>query len=793
MGIKRRVLFGFLWLTAVLIQPALGSALEEGKAAAIGGDYPAAIRHWSRLLAQPDAPQRLEALIRRGEAYRALGHYRSAEADFKAAQTEARETGHALWEAMATQLLGQVHLLQHEFTAAEEQLRASLAQALRLQQPALAAASANSLGSVLFHQRRNDEAKARYGQALTLAQQAEDPGLVVAARRNRASLLHGEHALAELRAAQEAAAAVASPHERTELLLGIAIEATGDAVLRYQSLKQALNTAKSLDAPRLQSLAAGHLAAFYEEQGHIAKAHTLTEQAIQAAQRAAAPELLLRWEGQRGRLMQRQGNPTAAIEAYQRAIYYFQSIRQDLSLTYPEGHFSLLRESLEPLYHNLVDLLLQQAATETEAKEEQRLLREARDTLERIKLSELQDYFRDPCVVALTEEIKVLSPTTAVLYPVILQDRLELLVSIDRRLYRRTRRVGSNELEAMARTLSDQLRPGGRSSESERPARKGYKWLIQPILPLLEKHAVDTLVFVPDGPLRLMPIAALKDGQQYLVERYAIVTTPGLTLLDPRPLPRQQMQSLLAGLSRPSLEVVGKLPNAMLDSLALAPPQSAEHRQRGIPVTVTELQTLPPPELRKREVHTTAIAERLKLPGVNQEIAKLSQQLTGKVLLDEAFQLKHFVSEIQRELYQVVHIASHGFFGSTAEESFIMTYDELLTLNALAELLQPKQLAERPVELLVLSACQTAEGNDRTPLGLSGVALKSGARSALGSLWPVHDEATQKLLLAFYTYLSNPGVTKTQALQQAQLELLRSDEFAHPYYWAAFILVGNWL
>jgi CHAT domain-containing protein len=202
---------------------------------------------------------------------------------------------------------------------------------------------------------------------------------------------------------------------------------------------------------------------------------------------------------------------------------------------------------------------------------------------------------------------------------------------------------------------------------------------------------------------------------------------------------------------------------------------------------------LPTFEFSEEKVRAADIMEKLALPGVKKEINQLSQLLEGEVLLDADFRLKRFISEVRKHPYRIVHIASHGFFGNKVEDNYILTYDDKLDMNRLASLLKPKQLAERPLELLVLSACQTAEGNDRTPLGLSGVALKSGARSALGSLWPVYDEATQHLLPAFYKQFSKPGVSKAQALQKAQLELLGREEFSHPGFWAAFILVGNWL
>ncbi len=787
--ICQTVLFGFILFIALGLRPVLGGALEDGKVAAMHGDYSAAVAHWSKLVVQSDDPRRIEALIRRGEAYRVLGHYWNARTDLSEAQAAAQEAGNALMEAVATQALGHVHFLLRDLPTAERLLRTSLEQAIRLQRPTLAAASANSLGSVLFNLGRIDEAKVRYEQALALAQQAGDPGLVVAARRNRVLLLPNEEALAELRAAREAAAAVASRYERADLLLGIAFAIKeDDLVLRYHVLHDALSIAEDIGASRLKSLAAGYLAVLYEDRGRLVKARALTEQAIQAAQLLDAHDLLLHWEGQLGRLMRAQGDSTAAIDAYRRAIYHFQSIRQDILFDYQNGR-SFFGETLAPIYLGLVDLLLQQVATETDVERGQALLREARDTVEKIKVSELRDYFRDPCIVAKTKEVEDLSPTIAVLYPIILPDRLEILVSIGRHLHRSVSTVDSDRLTDVAMLLSYRLR-NGLSFSSE--AHRIYQWLIQPIIPLLEKHAVDTLVFVPDGPLRLLPIAALSDGQRYLVERYAIATAPALTLLDPIPPQWESVQYLLAGLSRPG-PVVGKLPDAMLYSLVRGGPLRTEHRRRGLPVTVSDLQTLPPPELREREITPGEVAERLELPGVKQEIAQLSQQLAGKVLMDDEFRLKRFVGEVESHPYQVVHIASHGFFGGTAEDSFILTYDDKLDLNLLAGLLAPKQLAERPVELLVLSACQTAEGNDRTPLGLSGVAVKSGARSALGSLWPVYDEAARDLLPAFYAQLRNPGVTKAQALQRAQLELIRSDEFAHPTFWAPFILVGNWL
>ena len=181
------------------------------------------------------------------------------------------------------------------------------------------------------------------------------------------------------------------------------------------------------------------------------------------------------------------------------------------------------------------------------------------------------------------------------------------------------------------------------------------------------------------------------------------------------------------------------------------------------------------------------------LPHVATEIASIQQRLGGTVLANEGFNAAAVRGALSEVPYSVVHIASHGQFSANPEESFLLTYDGRLNMDALQQSMAMTNLRTRPVELLALSACQTAAGDDRAALGLAGVAVKAGARSALATLWFVNDEASAQLVAAVYEALAGGKVSKAQALRQAQLRLLRERRYGHPAYWSPYLLIGNWL
>ena len=743
--------------------------------------------------------EKTTALLNRAEAYKQCGHYSRAGADYSKALGLAEKNMEHELQVSISQQLGRIYLLEGQGAKAEDLLSTSLELALQLQRLDLAATGADLLGDLLFQEKRREEAFIRYQQALSYANKGEDANITARIHLHIARLLEqNTQVLQHLQLAFAAGEASSINKEKTRLLLDIAAEAGHKGLghqgygLRYAALSQALDLAVQQKNERLHSLAAGGLGTLYEENNRLAEAEILTAEAMEMAQQLDSHDLLIQWEWQWARLARTMDRPAEAIAAYRRAVFHIQSIRRDIPIEYQDGRSSF-RETLEPIYLGLADLLLQQAAGETGEEKRQLLLREAQETVEILKESELRDYFHDACIVSHSQEIETLSKGTAVVYPIILDDRLEVLVDIGGRLSRQSSNIKREDFEGMVSSLASQLRRNSDLTVLQPLSREIYSQLFQPISPLLESQGVDTLVFVPDGVLRLLPIAALWNGNHFLLEDYAVATVPGLTLLDPNPLKREELLTLLAGVSSPG-PVVSDLPKPLLKALRQISPESVNREMRGFSVTVAE--PVDSGKDQKDDIHQddlSQIKDTLALPGVTREIEQIALALPSQVLLDENFKLERFASELKSTSYRMVHIASHGFFGGKPEDNFIMAYDRVLNMNYLEELIKPKQFAELPVELVALSACQTAEGDDRSPLGLTGVALKSGARSAMGSLWPVADQAAQKLLTSFYANLKDSTISKAQSLRKAQLQLLQQDQFHHPFYWSPFILVGNWL
>jgi len=181
------------------------------------------------------------------------------------------------------------------------------------------------------------------------------------------------------------------------------------------------------------------------------------------------------------------------------------------------------------------------------------------------------------------------------------------------------------------------------------------------------------------------------------------------------------------------------------------------------------------------------------LPSVSEEMSMLRGMFNTTALVDDSFRLDALERQLKDEPFTIVHFASHGEFGGEPHKTFLLTFDGKLTMDRLDHFIGLFRFRDKPLELLTLSACDTAEGDDRAALGLAGIAVKAGARSAVATLWNINDPASAELVGEFYRHLQDPTVSRAAALQRAQLKTLANPRYDHPGFWAAFLLINNWL
>ena len=532
--------------------------------------------------------------------------------------------------------------------------------------------------------------------------------------------------------------------------------------LIYQVLNQAKEVSERINNYQAKTNAYGYLGKLYEQNKRYPDALILTRKALFAAQQIQEQLSMYRWQWQLGRIFKAQGKFSEAISALKQAVKIINlpTIREQV-IGFNSNDF---RAKISPVYFALADLLLQQGNDNS--------IRAARDTIEFFKQAELQDYFQSECFnTQCTHLEQALDSQTAILYPIVLPDRLELLLSLpnttelirvkvlvtEKKLRREIaflisalRRhplsylADDEDEEVICTPDSWQQLPvniSPRSKDFLPPAQKLHRWLIKPLLTSLTKYNINTLIVVPEGVLRTVPFAALHDGKEFLIQNYALAATPSLCLTDLKIQQRNVNKMLVSGLSE-SVQGFSDLPCA------------------------------------KYEIDT---------------LQKSHNNAKYKPLFNSDFTYSNMQQRINQAEYSIIHIASHGQFKPDLADTFLLTYNDKLSMDKLENLI--KRTNNHKIDLLTLSACETAVGNDRAALGLAGVALKAGVKSALASLWKVDDAATPAMIIEFYQQLTNPKFTKAQALQNAQKTMLTNAKYAqfqHPYYWSAFLLIGNW-
>ena len=769
------------------------------------GQFDQAIAAFDQLIANyqktGDRIQLGRILTEQAQSYSNLGQQRKAisllcgeepNCTKESALAIAHQQSDQIGEAAGLGTLGNIDRLQGDYDAALRSLQKSLVIALKLQNSAYVIAAKNGLGNTYANLAKRDyrhaefasesgdqTAKSRFTQqamesdrtaiqffeaVVTMARQYNKPIDESHALLNLATSYQrsGSQNISALKQAFDLRDRLPDSRDKVYELIRLAnlwqqsskldpnVQCLPQTPAETVSLLQsAISISQRIRDPQADAFALGRLGHFYECQRDFTQALKLTQQAQIAAQNQSNRYL---WDWQTGRILQAQGRTPEAIAAYENAVKALKEIRGDLAIASRDFQFDF-RDVIEPVYRELTELQLQSTSNKT--LEKQSNLESALETIDSLRLAELQNYLGEDCTIAaIAKSVTLVNDKTAIFSTIILKNRIAVIVtlpksgSIIRWIPAQTQTVTAtvNDLRLKLEQRSDL------ANTYQEPAQQVYDWLIRPFAQELQAARTETLVFIQDGILRSIPMTALYDGKQFLAEQYAIANTLSLTLIDPTQLEKRSLRVLGFGLTKAST----------IGSTFFAP-----------------------------------------LNFVKPELDRVTKTLPGsKEFIDEAFTIDRLKQELTQNAFPIVHLATHGKFGIDSRETFLVTGkqisgaaskpdNEKLTMNQFYQILQT---VEKPLDLLTLTACETAVGSDRDALGIAGISIQTGAKSAIASLWQVDDQATAELIAQFYQNLSQ-GMGRAKALQSAQKSWLQnhSSERHHPGYWAALTIVGNWL
>jgi CHAT domain-containing protein len=365
--------------------------------------------------------------------------------------------------------------------------------------------------------------------------------------------------------------------------------------------------------------------------------------------------------------------------------------------------------------------------------------------LESYRQAEVESAFGDECVpqrraIAPRE----LRPDEVVLYPVLLRDRVVLIYASGKDgVYRQVEAsnvVGRAMVTEWVGQVGLSLAQSDRGQDWRAPARKLYDLLIRPVEGELSDKA--TLIIVPDGALRALPFAVLISGaNELLIQRARLAVAPALAYAQPG--------------------VVASGRGDVVLSAALEQP-----------VTLRSM-TFP------------------LLSSAGEEAAAAARGGRSRDAALRNFSAETLFSRLTDSRVDVLHLATHASFEGRSDRTFLVTADRTILLSELRERIASNRTRGDELDLLVLSACETALGDDQASMGLAGAAVQAGARSAIASLWQVNDASTAALMAKFYERFRT-GESKADSLRAAQLALIASDGYAHPHFWAPFMLIGAW-
>lgn len=699
------------------------------------------------------------SLINQSLALQALGLYRRAVVTLDSVNQKLQKQPDSLLKTAGLRNLGNALRVVGDLEKSRQLLEQSLLSAQRLNSPQNISSALFSLGNTARAQQEFQGAINYYQQAATIGVgitkvQAQLNWLSLLIERKQLSVAQNliPQIQSQLGTLPQSSKAIYAQIEFVQSLQAMqelgAVNSPTFPEIAVLSAKN-IQKAQFIGDKRAEAYALSNLAKLYEQTKQWENARQLTEKSLVIAQSINAPDLAYRSSWQLGRIFKAQGNIPSAIAAYTESVNLLKSLRNDLVAINPEVQFSF-RLEVEPVYRGLVDVLLSQERP----KISQENLIQARSTIESLQLAQLDNFFREACIETNSVLIDRLADTedasAAIIYPIILSDRTEVILKLPNSpLTHYTITKSQAQIEKTLETLRFKLTEPDTIKDVKALSEQVYSWLIQPAETQIASSGAKTLVFVLDGALQNIPMAALYDGREYLIEKYAVALSPGLQLLASQPLLQNKLKALTAGLS-------------------VAPVNS------------------PYPDL----------------PSVKTEFNLIKQAgVTTNQLLNGNFTSKSLARAMESSGFNIVHLATHGQFSSEAKNTFILASDGAINVNQLDSLLRNANSGQsrsrnssEVISLLVLSACETAVGDKRAALGLAGVAIRAGARSTLASLWQIDDEATALFIGEFYRELASGKITKAEALRRSQVSFLKKyPNYSRPSYWGAYVLIGNWL
>jgi CHAT domain-containing protein len=553
-----------------------------------------------------------------------------------------------------------------------------------------------------------------------------------------------------------------------------------------------------------------------------------TEAGLIMAHRVGATDLSVQLLWQAGRMASRSGNPTTARPYYAQAIAELEQLRIDLGSLDTDWRYDF-RDAIAPLYRDYLAFLLPapEASLSGNYSGDSGLavpsdpvdLKTAIGVLQQLQLAELDDFFGEACAVPQRFSIEDWEQAseekyrrTALLATVVLDDRTEIIIAFpdpeaetSPQWLRYSNPLDQRQVKAELHILWEALRDPAPSSghNLRRLTPKVYDRFFREAIAALEKStsstAIDTILFLPDGGFRSIPLGTFrpKDGD-YLIQRYTIAVIPSFDLIATEAEGRSRSRLRTLAVGRTIFENDGANTTTNTTTIDTTTTNNTTTEDRSFRSFSR------PQVLQNREDLSFP-----NLPGVKLEIVSIADLLPqSSYLLDTDFLSDTFAETIASRRYDIAHIATHGSFGALADQTFIVAQDGLISFDRLGQILRSNDpTRETDLDLVILSACQTAEGSDRAVLGMAGMGLRAGVRSTIGSLWNVSDFSTSLIMQAFYRHRLE-GLGKAEALAAAQRDALNGDldsptvtgtaepgtakDFSSPYYWSPFVLVGDW-